>query len=432
MNFYYFIYFSVEFLKLYLFSTGILQLKVKKTVQPLAIISALTIAIVAMFFDFTDYTGVFGAISVILMIIYAEDRKKRWFFPVIYIGISIFDILLSLILIPSMHITKEMMENQVLIPIGMNSIFLVLCIVVIWYRKYKKKQPVVIETYRYIWLYLLAGSTVTFYLSYMQINKLRGETNKIIYNNALYWSIGLSGIILLVICILFFIKNNQNEILQNEKEVNERLLKTQMEYYQMLLEKEKQTKAFRHDISNHVFCMQNLLEEKKYEELEKYLHQISEMTVSLSSNIKVGNTLISAIISDATEKFPKVSFESKGMVPEQMALSSYDICTIFSNLILNAFEAADKADEKRVSMGVREYKDTLVFRIENTYTQKPVIEKGQYISTKSEQGHGFGLQNAKEAIQRNSGTYQISMEKERFVTEFTLSDTINQANKDER
>ena len=430
MNLYHFLYFTIEFLKLYLFSTILLQLKVKKIVQPVYLICAFVITLLTMFLDFTDYTGIYGVISVVIMMFYAENRKKRWLFPIIYIGISIFDILMSLIVIPILHITEDMLDEQLLIPIGVNSIFLFLCIVSIWYRKYKKKQPIVIETYRYMWLYFLAGITVIFYLSCMQMNKLRGEINS--YYNTLYWAIGLSGIVLLVICILFFIKNNENEILQSEKKVNERLLKTQMEYYQMLLEKEKQTKAFRHDINNHVYCMQNLLEEKKYDELEEYLRRISETTVSLSTHIKTGNTLISAIINDATDKFPEVSFAWKGMIPEQLALSPYDSCTIFSNLILNAFEAADKAEKKEVRMGAREYKNTLIFEIENTYDKEPVTEKGQYISSKEEKGHGFGLQNAKAAIEKNGGIYQVSVGEKRFMTEITLPDILNQTSKDKR
>lgn len=429
MNLYHFIYFTVEFWKLYLFSTILLQIKVKKTIQSVYLICAFVITILTMFVDFTDYTGFYGLISVAIMMIYVQNNKKRWFFPVIYIGISVFDILISLILIPAMHITEEMIDNHLFIPIIVNSVFLILSIMVICYRKYKKKQPIVIETYRYMWLYFLAGITVVFYLSCIQMNKLRSEFNS--YDNIMYWAIGLSGIVLLVICILFFIKNNENEILQKKEEVNERLLKTQMEYYQMLLEKEKQTKAFRHDINNHIFCMQNLLEEKKYDELDDYLRQINNKIVSLSSNINTGNTLISAIINDATDKFPGVSFKWKGILPEQLEISPYDSCTIFSNLIINAFEAADKADKKEVTMGVSKYKNTLVFHIENTYGQEPVIEKGQYISSKAEKGHGFGFQNAKTAIEKNGGIYQVSVAEKRFITEIILPNILNRANKDE-
>lgn len=56
--------------------------------------------------------------------------------------------------------------------------------------------------------------------------------------------------------------------------INEKLLETQADYYKMLLEKEDETRKFRHDMSNHIICIDALSQEKKYDEMQSYLSSL--------------------------------------------------------------------------------------------------------------------------------------------------------------
>lgn len=55
--------------------------------------------------------------------------------------------------------------------------------------------------------------------------------------------------------------------------INEKLLETQADYYKMLLEKEDETRKFRHDMSNHIICIDALSQEKNMMKCKViYLH----------------------------------------------------------------------------------------------------------------------------------------------------------------
>ena len=70
--------------------------------------------------------------------------------------------------------------------------------------------------------------------------------------------------------INYISKNHYKEI----ADINERLLKSKENYYTMLLQKDRDTIKFRHDISKHLNCMYILFDKGKYDELRKYFDKI--------------------------------------------------------------------------------------------------------------------------------------------------------------
>lgn len=78
----------------------------------------------------------------------------------------------------------------------------------------------------------------------------------------------------MVIITLLIFSKNQNERMKIEADMNAELMNAQKEYFTMLLQKEEETKRFRHDIKEHLYCMNLLLKNKDYTQLENYFSKM--------------------------------------------------------------------------------------------------------------------------------------------------------------
>lgn len=96
---------------------------------------------------------------------------------------------------------------------------------------------------------------------------------KAIYHNLWLGGLICSGIIFLIIGGLLFHKTGENEYLKREQDMNRKILDAQANYYTLLLEKNKEIRAFRHDIKNHLYCMTILGKQGQYGELQEYLEK---------------------------------------------------------------------------------------------------------------------------------------------------------------
>lgn len=100
----------------------------------------------------------------------------------------------------------------------------------------------------------------------------------------------------------------------------------------MLLEKETETKAFRHDVKEQILCMKILYENNQYDELGEYISEMQTETIELSSEYHTGNDYVNAIVTDLSRQYHQVDLEWIGRLPK-LGLSYLDICTLFCNIL---------------------------------------------------------------------------------------------------
>ena len=105
---------------------------------------------------------------------------------------------------------------------------------------------------------------------------------------------GIAIYILLFSLIYYF---NQKEELSLQNEVGEKLNEQQREYFVKLLDKEKNTRAFRHDIFNHLLALKAMGDKGEYDKLIVYLNEMLEELDNLSGNrFDVGNEIVNTLI----------------------------------------------------------------------------------------------------------------------------------------
>lgn len=410
--------FTVEFLKMYLGAVGIFKMKQKKKVFFFYLAAVLLITTLTIFLNVVNRSFIFIIIIMLILGINAQNYKKVWILPVIYLVVSMIDVLNSLVFIRCFGLTLQQMQNSPILYIGINCITLVELFAVYGAIRTKRKDAVRLPAPTYASLYILGGISALIYLTCAQLSLLNAY--KSTYHNL--WLAGLvcSGIVFLIIGVLLFRKTNENELLKYEQSMNRKMLDAQANYYTLLLEKNKEIRAFRHDIKNHLYCMALLAENGQYEELKEYLTNTNQSLEHAELKINTGNEMVSAILMDLMMKYKEVQCDWQGKLKSPFILSNYDICTIFYNLLCNAFEAAEKSVQKEVHVQVRYLNAVLYLKIRNTYEKKPVKNKEGYVTSKTEGDHGFGISNAQAAIEENGGTCEFQIEEDMFLTEIVL------------
>jgi hypothetical protein len=291
----------------------------------------------------------------------------------------------------------------------------------------KTKQKKEIQGLKCIPLLVIGGLVLTLYLTCSQYIEMKTADNT--YGKELLFSSFAITAVYILVCVLLLIYQSRNSYLNMEKEMDQRLLEQQNEYYNMLLRKEEETKMFRHDIRQHMTCIRRLCEQKNYDELEQYLAQMEFAVKELSPKISVGNHYIEMIIADLMDRDPDVTLDWKGKVPP-LSMEAMDVCTLFYNLLKNAFEAAHgTAAQAEVCCSVKIQGTNLMIIVSNAYESIKQDNDRNFITTKSGQGHGYGLKNIAKCVEKYNGSCRITAEDNNFCVEILLPDIVE---KDER
>ena len=98
----------------------------------------------------------------------------------------------------------------------------------------------------------------------------------------------------------------------------------------------------RHDFKNHLFVMEKLLENKKYDELQNIWIISMRRVKPKDKFVNLGNLVIDSIINlkcKAISNMLDKDMEINLAIPADMKVNEMDICIILGNLFDNAIEA---------------------------------------------------------------------------------------------
>ncbi|MBQ6815414.1 MAG: GHKL domain-containing protein [Lachnospiraceae bacterium] len=210
--------------------------------------------------------------------------------------------------------------------------------------------------------------------------------------------------------IMLFIQRN---VYKEKKLVTEKYLNEQKYHYEYLEKRETETKKFRHDLSNHMQLLSELAKKGNYDEFDNYLETININIEKFANYKTVQNGIVDAILNQYYSKAKQygIEMEIKGRFPLDCAIDAYDLCTIFSNVLSNAVEAAIEADEKEIYVECRYTEKDIIIVVENTFKDEGQFGDGK-IKTRKENVdyHGYGLENIRESIEKYNGMLNIKID----------------------
>ncbi|MCH5194386.1 MAG: GHKL domain-containing protein [Oscillospiraceae bacterium] len=174
----------------------------------------------------------------------------------------------------------------------------------------------------------------------------------------------------------------------------------------------KKTRAFRHDVKNHMTVLTGLLKNGDTAGAEKYLSEMENIANNFSVRFQTGNSaadiIINSKLSEAEKKVIDITCEIK--LPP-CKIDDSDLCIILANAVDNAVHACERLNEhseKFINITGISHGDIFLIEIKNSFDG----EKFKW---------GTGLKNIRRAAEKYGGSVRIS------CTEniFTLSVLMN-------
>lgn len=231
------------------------------------------------------------------------------------------------------------------------------------------------------------------------------------------------GCLLGLIAVALYTKEQSQKnqkLLNMEKYINE----MQKNYYLSLLERETDTKRYRHDINNHLMCLRALVDGNIV--AQNYIDNLQEkLYIIKNKSYETGFELMNILLGNHLSEIEKsVSISLVGKIMAKPDISDVDFCTIFSNLLSNAVEEVKRTPciNTYIKIEIRTGKVYLMITIRNS-SNVLIDDCEQNTMTKKQdkRNHGIGLRNVREAVCRNNGSFSLESNGEEVSAKIILN-----------
>ena len=186
----------------------------------------------------------------------------------------------------------------------------------------------------------------------------------------------------------------------------------------------RQTRGWRHDFKSHLQTMHAYLEMGQITQLELYMHELMDDYNQVDITLKTGNTMLDAILNSKLSilKSRDIHVDATASVPDVLSVSDIDLCVMIGNLLDNAMEACLKLppEDRFVRLYIAKAKQNLYLYIMNSADGSYRKTFGGYLSTKTTDSHGYGLQRIDNVIHKYKGYCNRQDEGNVFATEILL------------
>lgn len=233
--------------------------------------------------------------------------------------------------------------------------------------------------------------------------------------------------ICLIVIILMIVLNTKYQKKKQEAKMiaitNKMMEKNYKQLHLNQLAADKQV----HDFTNHLKTIRGML--PKDSEAEKYICKLLAVPYCQSKLCHSGNDVIDAILNCKMVEAANmhINFSYQVQLPESLNISSIDICAILSNQIDNALDACQNILEEskrfvRVTIWQRE--SFLFFKVKNSVFSNPFTVGNKLISNKEGEGHGLGLINIRDTVQKYGGVLDNQFSDNQFISIAMMQNSI--------
>lgn len=359
---------------------------------------------------------------VIIILIFFEDDIKRLIICAIWVSIIVE--IVDMIFFSIMNIINMVIEHQntyleellaLILSVG------VIYFVGVFLRKIDNNGIKTIS-WKYIFIFtviLIADLIILTLMANVTLEE-QAYKHKITYT-VIYTAVVIGIFIQLAAIILLLVSRNSY---QEKEHIIAQYLEEQVKYYEYLRDQEKETKKFRHDIRGHLYFLNKLKKEGKNQEFEEYLQEMIGRVDGLGNRVHVGNDIVNAVLSkaDTEAREKQIALEISGHLPAKCNISVYHLCTIFSNLLNNALEAAEQTEKRKIWVICRYTKEEIIVEIGNYFNASNKVGENNLQTSKTDSNyHGWGMKNVKDSVESCRGLIDIEIIEDRFIVSVTLN-----------
>ena len=200
-------------------------------------------------------------------------------------------------------------------------------------------------------------------------------------------------------------------------------LELQMQHYEALAEHQQELRFLRHDLANHLMTARILAREDPARS-ESYLEELNQLFQEVSVSHRCENRIADAVLyrkgRDAVAR--GIRLEVDAVLPEAVRVRPLDLMSVLSNLLDNALDAAEQAEDPAVEVYLRRMGRTVLISVSNSVPAQYEWNPGK--TRKAEPAlHGQGLSIVRKVCAGYHGSFQIRMEDDRVRADALLMET---------
>ncbi len=214
------------------------------------------------------------------------------------------------------------------------------------------------------------------------------------------------------IVVIYLKREKERNTYASKYETNQALIKLQEQYFNELQNSYDQLRSFKHDVNGYISVMKQHLISNDIISLQELL-DTTENNINNKNVIVCNNTSIGAIVNHYADKCQdNIDFSFDYHVLSKIKVPPDRMCSLFYNLLENAYEAVIDMEIKKISLFVKQVDNNLFIKISNTidiqtfnisYINNRTTSKNNKIE------HGIGLKNINDIIDLYHGKIEYEI-----------------------
>lgn len=201
---------------------------------------------------------------------------------------------------------------------------------------------------------------------------------------------------------------------------NDQVVQGQASHFQAALEQQRAEalmesytaqRRLTHEFTNHIAALDALLRQGDLTGAQEYLSSVSKVVTAGTTILDTHNPLLDSLLSrkyeEAAQQGVELYFDLCDL--KDLPFCGTDLVIVISNLLDNAIRAAAQAKPPEVYLRARRNEEEYLISVRNRVQKDLELVDGELPrSTKAEPGHGMGLVNVREVLDRCRCEYTLS------------------------
>lgn len=171
----------------------------------------------------------------------------------------------------------------------------------------------------------------------------------------------------------------------------------------------EKVRLLKHDTKNHMMVLMSYIENSENEKAKEYISLITDKLNRIYSYIYIGNSLMNYIINNKADKAINLGIDIKAEIEtlDFRYMESIDFSSLLNNILDNAIEAAEKSKDKRVEIYISNKNGFDLISVKNSIDKSVLKNNPKFKTTKLVAGHGYGMKQIRNIIEKYNGTLDI-------------------------
>lgn len=189
----------------------------------------------------------------------------------------------------------------------------------------------------------------------------------------------------------------------------------------------QETRLLWHDFNNHLLAIKALYENGHREQAVKYIDDLSEYSHEWLLPAKTGSDTLDLLLfkkyQQANEAGVKIQIKI-GCSLAGTAITDYDLCSLFGNILDNAIEAVRGRENAKepILLRVERQNSMLFISCENSYEGELARQDGELKTSKRDAAkHGIGLASVRQVCKKYKGSMELETENQMFSVSILLN-----------